>query len=258
MTHAYILALANQKGGTGKTTTAIHVAAGLAALGQKVLLLDLDPAGGATRWLGVDVADDDTGLADALVNRTDLSPLVRPANVPHVDVLPASLWLTSAEKHLTDEPRLHRAIDALPVGRWNFVLIDCPPSLGLLTVNALAAADGALIPVETTALSVGGLAALLTTLDTVRQDANPALRVAGIVAVRVRKTRHAADVLDKLRARFGPLVCKTTVPESVRVAEAPGLRAPVTTTAPTSAGATAYRALSRELLTRLRKGAHTA
>lgn len=257
VTPAYTLALANQKGGTGKTTTLVHLAAGLAARRQRVLVLDLDPQGSATSWLGVDVPPEDTRLADALTGRGTLAALVTPANVPGVDVVPSSPWLAGVEKRLAAAPqgelRVRRAVAALPA-RWTVVLVDTPPALSVLTLNALAAADGVLVPVETTALSLAGLAALLDTLDAVRVDANPALRLAGVVAVRVRKTLLAADVLDKLRARFGPLVCRTVIPESVRVAESPGFRAPVTDTAPTSAGALAYRALTRELLTRFRKG----
>lgn len=246
------LAFVNQKGGVGKTTSAVNVAAALAEEGKKVLLLDLDPQGCASAWCGV--RDDGKGLLEVLSGNGSLSDLVAVSSIPGVDVVPASEWLSSADRALAGEvgveTMLRKAVHRLPK-TWDFLLVDCPPALGLLVVSSLVACREVFVPVEASTMALGGLARLVQTVDRVKERLNPELRLAHILAVRVdSRTNLARDVVDRLRERFGDLVLETVVRESVRFREAWSFGKPITTYDPRGTGAEDYRAVSHELLKR--------
>jgi len=247
------LAIANQKGGSAKTTTAVNLAATLGERGCRVLLLDLDPQASASHWYGITNAG--RGLLDVLVGHGTLEALVQPTGAAGVDVVPASTWLVGVEKALAGEigaeTLLRRHLETLPTDRWAYVVVDCPPTLGLLTVNALAAVQAVLVPVEAHVMALQGLAQLLQTVDVVQARLNPALALAGILACRVHAhTRHAQEVVEELRRRFGDLVYQVVIRDNVRLAECPSFGCPITHYAPRSPGAEDYRALAAELLQR--------
>ena len=244
------LAIANQKGGSAKTTTAVNLAATLGEGGSRVLLLDLDPQASASQWYGMTTAS--RGLLDVFVGTGTLAALVQPTTVAGGDLVPASTWLVGVEKALAGEigaeTLLRRHLEALPTARWDYLLIDCPPTLGLLTVNALAAVQGLLVPVEAHVMALQGLAQLLQTVAVIQARLNPALSIAGILACRVHaRTRHAQEVVEELRRRFGDLVYQVVIRDNVRLAECPSFGCPITHYAPRSPGAEDYRALAAEI-----------
>lgn len=246
------LAFVNQKGGVGKTTSAVNVAAALAEMGQRVLLVDLDPQGCASAWCGVQ--SDGKGLLEVLSGNGSLVDLVSVSALPGVDVVPASEWLSSADRALASEVGaetiLRKSFHHLPK-KWDFLLVDCPPALGVLTVSALVACREAFVPVEASTMALGGLLRLVQTVDAVRDRLNPELRLAHILAVRVdTRTNLARDVVENLRTRFGPLVLRAVVHESVRFREAWSFQKPITSYDPRGTGAEDYRAVSHELLKR--------
>lgn len=245
------IAITNQKGGSAKTTSAVNIAAALGESGKKVLVVDLDPQASASSWLGV--KDGGRGLLDLFLEGGSLADLVRASSAPGVDVAPSSAWLVGAEKALASEPGaeavLRRAVSRLPK-KWDFVLLDCPPSLGVLALNALVASREVLVPVEAHAMALSGLVQLTKTVETVRDRLAPDLEVSGILACRVTRTRLAGEVVDRLRESFGKLVFRTVIRESVRLAEAPSFSKPITAYAPESPGAEDYRAVARELTKR--------
>lgn len=253
-TGARTIAVTNQKGGSGKTTTAVNLAAALGEAGRRVLLVDLDPQASASAWLGVpsaargtfDVFAADAALADVLTPET---------SAPGVALAPATAELVKAERTLAGDldalGALRRALDGLPPGRFDVVLVDCPPAVAFLTPAALVACHELIVPVEARAMALQGLASLLQTVDRTRAAFNAALAVAGILACRVdARTNLSRDVVAALRERFGPLVFTAAIRENVRLAEAPSYALPVTRYAPTSPGAEDYRAAAAELLTR--------
>ena len=246
-----IIAVANQKGGTAKTTTTVNLAAALGERRQPVLVIDLDPQANASSWLGV--RDGGSGLLEALMAEegASLVDLVRPSCAQGVDLIPASAQLARAENHLAQtlggEMILLGLLGTLPRGRWDFILIDCPPALGQLTINALAAAGELLVPVEASTMAVAGLASLVKTVTQARKRLNANLVIGGIVACRVDgRTVLARDVVAALRNTFPELTLATTIRESVRLREAPA-HAPILVYAPTSSGAQDYRALASEV-----------
>lgn len=246
------IAITNQKGGSAKTTTAVNLAAALAEREKRVLVVDLDPQASASSWLGS--VDEGRGLFEVLADNGNLTDLVRQSNVEGVDLVPASPWLVGAEKALASEPGaeavLRGALSRLPP-RWDFVLLDCPPSLGLLAVSALTAAREVLVPVEARVMALAGLAGLTRTVERIQERTNPDLVLTGILACRLdSRTNLSREVVESLRSRFGRLVFRATVRENVRLAEAPSFRQPITTYAPRSSGAEDYRAVAAELLRR--------
>lgn len=250
----HVLAFANQKGGSGKTTSAVNVAAALGELGKRVLLMDLDSQASASRWYGI--PNGGPGLYVTLTEDGELLELVHKTEFPGVDIVPGSAWLVGLDKamagEIAPETKLKALIEQLPA-RWDFVLLDCPPSLGLMSVSALTAAGAVVVPVEASVLALAGLAALTKTVDTVRERLNHDLKIAAILVCRVDlRTNLAQDVLDRLRERFGDLVMQTTIREGVRLRECPSFRAPITTYAPTSHAAEDYRSAAAELLQRLK------
>jgi chromosome partitioning protein len=249
------IAVTNQKGGSGKTTTAVNVAAALGEAGRRVLLIDLDPQASASTWLGV--KDGGRGLLDVFTEGRALASLVQPTEAPGVDVIPSSAWLVGVDKALAGEVGaetiLRRALDGLPQ-RWDAVVVDCPPSLGLLAVSALAGCPEVLVPVETRVMALAGLAALVQTVERVRDRLNPGLRLAGLLACRFdTRTRLSQDIVSTLRERFAGDVFQTVIRENVRLAEAPSFGKPITLYDPRSAGAEDYRSAAVELAARWRK-----
>ena len=252
---AYVLTVANQKGGVGKTTTAISVAAALADDGHRVLLVDLDPQGNATSGVGLGAHSGSRTVYDVLLGEAAAGDVVVATSVDRLDVLPSNIDLAGAEIELvsvfTREQRLAKAL--APVReRYDLVVVDCPPSLGLLTVNALTAADGVLVPIQCEYYALEGLGALGRNVELIRDSLNPGLEIAGFVMTMLDgRTRLSQQVVDEVRAHFGERVFTTRIPRTVRLAEAPGFGQPITVFDPTSRGALAYRRLAAELVERL-------
>jgi chromosome partitioning protein len=253
-----IYTVANQKGGVGKTTTAINLATALAAVGQKVLLIDLDPQGNASTGLGVETAQRVIGTYEVLCGFKPLAEVVVPTKIPNLDIVPASLDLAGAELELIDlDRREFRLRDALTgqLAAWDVVLIDCPPSLGLLTVNGLVAAEAILVPLQCEFFALEGLGQLTRTIDRVRKALNPRLYISGIILTMMdRRNTLAQQVERDVRRHFGDVVFGTTIPRNVRVSEAPSHGLPVLLYDHTCAGAQAYILLASELLHRRRQG----
>ena len=249
------IAISNQKGGSGKTTTAVSVAAALGEQGKRILVIDLDPQASASAWCGV--KNGNRGLLDVLTDGASLADLVCTTDIECVDVIPASSWLGNAERALAGEVgaelALKKCIKKLPRGRWDFVLLDCPPTLGLLTICALAASQEVLVPVECHVMALHGVAQLARTVEVVRERLNPSLQVSAILLCRVdRRTRHSLEVAQTLRNRFGRRVLDAVVRENVKLAEAPSFARPITSYAPKSRGAEDYRCVAAELLKKWR------
>lgn len=269
-TPARVIAVANQKGGVGKTTTAVNLAACLAELGQAVVLVDLDPQGNASTGLGIDTRSLDVSLYDVLMDEASLAECLVDTEIPGLRVAPSSLDLAGAEIELVSvfsrESRLRTALrawasaadqqstgSAAPSGSAGsgppLILIDCPPSLGLLTVNGLVAATEVLIPIQCEYYALEGLGQLLRNVDLVRRSLNPELLVRAIALVMFDARTNLADqVVREVRTHFGDKVCRTVVPRSVRLSEAPSFGQPIITFDPSSRGATAYRELAKEVL----------
>ncbi len=244
--------LVNQKGGVGKTTTAINLAAYLAKYGQRVLVVDLDPQANATSCLGVDKATVSGGTYEALLG-SGAAPFILLNERLNLSLLPSSPALAGAEVELVEvlarEMRLKRALDPL-VSRYDYILIDCPPSLGLLTINGLVAAtDGVLVPVQCEYLALEGLGMLTQTIERVRMALFPELKVRGVVLTMFdSRTNLSSDVVAEVNSHFPGQVFKSIVPRSVRLAEAPSYGLPILAYAPSSNGAHAYDELAREVL----------
>jgi chromosome partitioning protein len=243
-----IIALANQKGGVAKTTTAVNLAATMAELGQSVLLIDLDPQGSATRWLGAD--PNGRGLYDLFTRGDRLDAIAQPTSVTGVELVPASRALGRADRDLAGEPGIDLSLRrALEVARpRDVVLIDCPPQLGILVAIALATAGEVLVPVAAHVMELHGLADLTGTIDKVRERLNPGLKVLVLPCRVDRRTRLAGEVVDALGRRFPAELLTTVIHENVRLAEAPSHHEPITMSDPYSTGAADYRELAHELL----------
>ena len=246
-----VLAVANQKGGVGKTTTTVNLGACLADIGYRTLIIDLDPQGNSITGLGIDNRNLTSSMYDVIMRESPLEDCVEPAAVKGLFVAPASLELAGAEIELVPafsrELRLRRAIEAV-IDDYDFVLIDCPPSLGLLTVNGLAAASEVLVPIQCEYYALEGLGQLLRNVDLVRRSLNPTLEVSTIICVMYdARTKLADQVVQEVREHFGDKVCRTVVPRTVRLSEAPSFGQPIMVFDPTSRGAIAYRELAKEV-----------
>ncbi len=253
------VAIANQKGGVGKTTTAVSLAAALAERERRVLLIDLDPQGNASTGVGAGIGSRALGSYQVLSGEAGLQQAVIPTLLPFLDLLPATVDLAAAEVEFSAvsrrEHRLKEILGTLHHGtgtRYDFVLIDCPPALGWLTVNALVAADSLLVPLQAEFLALEGLSHLLRTIDQVTRNLNPDLTIEGVLMTMVdRRNNLSSAVGDDVRAHLGNLVYKTEIPRNVKVSEAPSFGKPVTIYDPKCVGARAYFDLAAEFLERM-------
>jgi len=247
---ATIVAIANQKGGVGKSTTAINLGAALAFQGERVLLVDLDPQGNTSSGLGIDRSSIRASMYEVLVDETPVEDVVEPTSVRDLFVLPATIELAGAEIELVSmfsrESRLSKAI-AKVQDQYDFMLIDCPPSLGLLTVNGLAAAGEVIIPIQCEYYALEGVSQLMRNIQLVKQNLNPQLEVEGVMLTMFDgRTTLSADVVAQVRAHFGDRTYRTIIPRTVRLSEAPSYGEPIEAFDPMSRGAIAYRELARE------------
>jgi chromosome partitioning protein len=245
------IAIINQKGGSGKTTTAVNLAASLAEKKRRVLLIDLDPQASTTSWFGK--SRDAKGLYDLFTHQTDISTIIQPTDVAYISIIPASSWLIGLEKRLAHEVGaeiiLKQKIAALSAASWDYVIFDCPPALGILTVNALTAAHEIIVPVEARIMALSGLVQLLETVQVIKERLNPKLQISGIVPCRVDyRTNHAKEVVKELRSSFKDKMYKTAIRENIRLSEAPSHTKPITQYDANSNGAHDYRLLAAEVM----------
>ncbi|MDQ3986588.1 MAG: AAA family ATPase [Actinomycetota bacterium] len=253
---ARIVALANQKGGVGKTTTAINLAAALTELDQRVLLVDFDPQGGCGIGLGIEPQGLDLSIYNALLDRScDVEEVIVKTNFDGLELLPANIDLAAAELMLVQEvareQSLLRTLAPLRT-RYDWILIDCPPSLGLLTINALTAADGVIIPLECEYYALRGVALLMDSIERVRDRLNPRLHVDGVLTTMFdSRTIHAREVMERVKEAFGRRLFDTVVRKTIRFAEAPVAGEPILSYAPNTTGALAYRELAKEVMERV-------
>ena len=249
------IAIANQKGGVGKTTTAINLGAALAAEGQRVLVIDLDPQGNASTGLGIDPDQRNVTTYDLLIEDMPLREIVLPTGVDNLWIAPSTTDLSSADVELvSNENRVFLLKDALvpaTVAGFDIILMDCPPSLNLLTVNAMVAADAVLVPLQSEFFALEGLSQLMLTIREVRQSANPGLRIEGVVLTMFdMRNNLCRQVEEDARENLGDLVYQTRIPRNVRLSEAPSYAMPILQYDPTSRGSEAYRDLAPEVLDR--------
>lgn len=257
-----VLAIANQKGGVGKTTTTVNLAASLAATKRKVLLIDLDPQGNATMGSGVDKSQLENSVYDVLTGQRSIAEAVHRSEAGAYDLLPANADLTAAEVELLEmkmkESRLRYALASART-QYDFILIDCPPSLNMLTVNALVAADGVIIPMQCEYYALEGLSALMNTIQRIASVLNPSLQIEGLLRTMYDpRNSLTREVSDQLNEHFGDRLYQTVIPRNVRLAEAPSYGLPVLVYDKQSRGAVAYLALAGELVRRTRKAAAQA
>lgn len=249
---AKVIAICNQKGGVGKTTTAINTCTYLALGNKKILLIDADPQSNATSGLGIDKSRVEKSIYDVIINDEDINKIIQPTLVPNMEIVPSNVSLTGAEVEmvplLSREFRLNKAL-SLVKDRYDFIIIDCPPSLGLLTINALAAADSVLIPIQCEYYALEGLSQLINTVDLIKKNLNPKLTVEGVLLTMADyRTNLTGDVIKEARNFFKDKVYNTVIPRNIRLSEAPSYGKPIHYYDQHSVGAMMYSQLSREML----------
>jgi len=246
-----IIAVANQKGGVGKTTTAVNLGAALAELGYRVLIVDLDPQANATTGVGIDARSFELSMYDVLMRDAKMEDTVEPTSMKNLFIAPATIDLAGAEIELVPtfsrELKLRRALESI-AGDFDYTLVDCPPSLGLITVNGLAAADEVLVPIQCEYYALEGLGQLLRNVELVKNNLNDGLKLTTIVLTMYDgRTKLAEQVAEEVRSHFGNRVCRNVIPRTVRISEAPSFGQPITAFDPGSRGAIAYRELAKEV-----------
>jgi chromosome partitioning protein len=250
-----ILTIANQKGGVGKTTTAVNLAASLAAAERRTLLVDIDPQGNAGSALGVRRDESEKSIYEVLLDELPLAEAVRKTELKFLDLVPASRHLVGAELELAGiegrELRLRHAVDAIASSSYEYVIVDCPPSLGLLTLNGLVAAQGVVIPLQCEYYALEGLADVLKTIELVKASANPGLKIEGIVLTMFSANNLANQVADEIRRTFSDQVFQTVIPRNVRLSEAPSHGKPILLYDVASKGCQCYLELAREVASRM-------
>jgi len=249
-----IFAVANQKGGVGKTTTAINLSAALADMQRRVLVVDLDPQGNATTGLGIEPRHLEVSIYDVLMKEHPIEDCVEPTAVKNLFVTPATIDLAGADIELVSafsrELKLKKAIQSI-LGDYDYIFIDCPPSLGLITINGLAAATDVLVPIQCEYYALEGLSQLLKSVELVQRNLNPELRVSAIVLTMYdSRTKLSEQVVEDVRKHFGDIVFRTVIPRTVRLSEAPSFGQPITVFDPSSRGSHAYKALAEEVVSR--------
>jgi len=250
------IAIINQKGGSGKTTTAVNLAATLAERKRSILLIDLDPQGSTSSWFDVSIYD--KGIYNVFVHNVHLTDSIIKTDITHIDLIPASQWLVGLEKALAHEVGtekiLSRSIKESSLKKYQYIIIDCPPNLGILTINALSAVNEIIIPVEARILALSGLVQLMQTVDVIKERLNPNLQIAGIVPCRVdARTNHAKEVVETLKSNFQGILYKTAIRENIKLSEAPSFSKPITLYDKNCYGSIDYRALAQEVIKQERK-----
>lgn len=250
----YVISIVNQKGGVGKTTTAVNLGSFLAAKRKKVLILDLDPQGNATSGYGFDKMELENTVYDLLVNEENIENVIQHTNVKNVDMCPTNINLAGAEVELVSaisrETILKRAIEPI-VDDYDYIIIDCPPSLGLLTINALSACEGVIVPIQGEYYALEGLTQLIDTINMIKKKLNPVVGILGVVITMFdSRTQLTKQVVEEVEKYFGDKVFKTHIPRNVRLAEAPSHGKTIGDYDPKSKGAIAYQALAQEVIKR--------
>lgn len=249
-----VYSVVNQKGGVGKTTTAVNLGAALAELDKRVLIVDLDPQGNATTGVGVNYHETEGSVYDVIMTGSPLEDAIEPTSIKNLFVVPSNIDLAGAEIELVPqfnrERRLKTSIENL-TDKYDYVFIDCPPSLGLLTINALTASIGIIVPIQCEYYALEGLSQLTKNIALVQQNLNPNLGISGILlTMHDSRTKLAEQVVEDVRAHFGDVVFQSIIPRTVRISEAPSFGQPVTTFDPSSKGSKAYKKLAAELIER--------
>lgn len=246
------IAIVNQKGGVGKSTTAVNLSAGLAEKNNSVLLIDMDPQGNASSGLGIEKTKVEFTIYDLLINSEEPTAAVVKSNFDNLDIIPANIELAGAEIELVSiisrESRLKKAVAKIKK-EYDYIIIDCPPSLGLLTLNALTAADSVMVPIQCEYYALEGLGQLMNTIELVRKNLNPNLRIAGVLMTMYdARTNLSEQVIEEVEAYFSELLFKTIIPRNVRLSEAPSFGKPILEYSSSSKGAAAYRKLAEEVI----------